>query len=93
MKNTAGWLKRFWPVILTVVVGMLLGYLYYAKVGCATGTCAISSNPYISVIYGGILGYLVSVVFGGFRFGGKSGETNSGSGEGGQPGQPQGGGG
>lgn len=91
-KDTAGWIKRFRLSLLAVIAGMILGYLYYVKVGCVTGTCPISSNPYISTVYGGVLGYLVSVVFDGFRFGGKAGEGGRGGGED-QPGQPQKGGG
>ena len=33
-----------------LVLGGLVGYLYYYFVGCATGTCPISSNPYISTV-------------------------------------------
>ena len=39
------------------------GYLYYYFVGCNSGTCPITSNPYISVIYGGVMGYLVFDLF------------------------------
>jgi LytS/YehU family sensor histidine kinase len=42
--------------VLPVVIGGLLGYAYYYFIGCYSGTCPISSNPYISTIYGGILG-------------------------------------
>lgn len=87
MENITCWIKRFWPTIFAVAAGMIFGYIYYAKVGCVTGTCPISSNPYISVGYGGVLGYLVSIVFDGFRFGGKVGagseETGSGGSQGG----------
>ena len=45
------------------VLGGLAGYLYYYFVGCATGACPISSNPYISTVYCAIIGVLlVSVV-------------------------------
>lgn len=40
------------------VVGGTLGYLYYKKIGCASGTCPITSNPYASIIYGAIMGIL-----------------------------------
>ncbi|GAB1416853.1 DUF6132 family protein [Paludibacter sp.] len=46
-----------------IAVGMIGGYLYYYFVGCASGTCAITSNPYISIIYGGVLGYLFFDIF------------------------------
>ncbi len=45
--------------VLPVVAGALLGYSYYYFVGC-NGTCAITSSPYISTAYGGIIGLLLS---------------------------------
>lgn len=45
------------------MAGVVLGYLYYAKVGCVTGTCMITSSPYISTVYGGMLGYLFFGMF------------------------------
>lgn len=40
-------------------VGLLAGYLYYYFVGCASGTCAITSNPLNSTLYGGLMGGLL----------------------------------
>ena len=42
-----------------LILGALGGYLYYRTVGCSTGACAITSNPYISTLWGGIMGYLI----------------------------------
>jgi hypothetical protein len=42
-----------------IVIGGIAGYLYYHFVGCATGTCAITSNPYLSTIGGGFLGFFI----------------------------------
>ncbi len=50
------------------LAGGAAGYLYYALIGCATGTCPISSNPYISTIYGAAVGLLLTV--------GSKGETH-----------------
>ena len=44
-------------------VGALAGFLYWYFVGCASGNCAIASNPYISSLYGGVLGYLLFGLF------------------------------
>ena len=43
---------------VAAVVGAVLGYAYYYYIGCSTGSCPITGNPYISTIYGGILGIL-----------------------------------
>ena len=47
---------KFWKPFLGIVIGGLAGFLYYYFVGCSSGTCAITSNPYMSILYGGLLG-------------------------------------
>jgi hypothetical protein len=49
--------------ITGAVVGGIGGFVYYYIVGCSTGTCPITSNPYISILYGAIVGYLVLDIF------------------------------
>jgi hypothetical protein len=48
------WLKRS----LSIVAGGAAGFAYYYFIGCTGGSCPISSNPYISTIYGGFFGGL-----------------------------------
>jgi Family of unknown function (DUF6132) len=53
-------------IILTsigVVVGAILGYVYYHYVGCTSGTCAITSKPINSTLYGSVMGGLVFNLF------------------------------
>ena len=50
-------------IVIGVVVGGGLGFAYYKFVGCSTGTCPLTSNPFISTIYGGIVGALVAGSF------------------------------
>jgi len=45
---------------LNIVVGAVLGFAYHRVVGCRTGACPITANPYISTIYGAVMGYLLS---------------------------------
>jgi hypothetical protein len=42
-----------------VVGGAILGFAYHKLVGCRTGACPITANPYISTIYGAVMGLLV----------------------------------
>ncbi len=55
-----GLLKKKWFALGSYfVIGALLGYAYYHFIGCQSGACPISSNPYVSTIYGGIAGILI----------------------------------
>ncbi len=50
------WAKR----IIPVVIGGIAGYAYYYYIGCLSGTCPISSNPWISTTYGAVMGYFIA---------------------------------
>ncbi len=45
---------------LYVVIGAALGFGYHRLVGCRSGACAITANPYISTFYGALMGFLLS---------------------------------
>jgi phage shock protein E len=45
--------------IIGIALGALAGYLYYYFVGCASGTCAITSRPLNSTLYGAMMGGLL----------------------------------
>ena len=44
--------------IIGILVGAIGGYAYYHFVGCASGTCAITSKPLNSTLYGAMMGGL-----------------------------------
>jgi len=46
--------------VIGPLIGAILGYSYYRFIGCSTGSCPITSNPYASSIYGAIIGFLIS---------------------------------
>ena len=50
-------------IIIGAVAGGGLGFGYYKLIGCASGACPLTSNPWISTIYGGVLGVLVATSF------------------------------
>lgn len=59
-ENMKKWLR---PALFTLV-GALVGLGYYYFVGCSTGSCPITSNPVSSMVYMGLIGWLLSGVFG-----------------------------
>jgi hypothetical protein len=56
-------LKKHILKIIGIFVGSVAGFLYYHFIGCSSGTCPITSNPYMTVAYGALLGYLFSDMF------------------------------
>jgi len=48
--------KRIVKPLLGITLGAALGYTYYATVGCSTGACPITSNPWISTFWGAMIG-------------------------------------
>jgi hypothetical protein len=47
-------------LVTGVVVGGLLGYGLYRFIGCSSGACSITSNPWVSTIVGMVFGALWS---------------------------------
>ncbi|NJK95602.1 MAG: hypothetical protein HC905_12475 [Bacteroidales bacterium] len=50
---------RFWKPFIATTAGALAGFLYYYYIGCTSGTCPITSNPYISTFWGALLGFFI----------------------------------
>jgi membrane protein DedA with SNARE-associated domain len=55
--NKSFFVKR----ILPIIAGGILGYTYYYFIGCNNGSCAISSSPYISTVYGFVAGFIFTI--------------------------------
>lgn len=56
-------IKRNLLVVLGLIVGALSGFLYWKFVGCNSGTCAITSKPLNSSLYGALMGGLLFSLF------------------------------
>lgn len=55
--------KKYKFTILGILLGAIFGYLYYHFVGCASGTCSITSKPLNSTLYGAMMGGLLFNIF------------------------------
>lgn len=47
-------------MIIGAAIGGALGFLLYKFVGCSSGACPITSKPLNSILYGAVLGLLLS---------------------------------
>jgi len=46
-----------------IVLGAISGYLYYANIGCSSGTCEITSKHLNSTLYSSLMGGLLFNIF------------------------------
>lgn len=63
MENLKEYILKHKLELVGAIAGSLAGLAYWYFVGCASGKCAITSNPYISTIYGGVTGWLMFGIF------------------------------
>ena len=54
---------QHWLVLLGVVIGALGGYLYWLYIGCSSGSCPITSSPFLSSLWGAVMGGLLFSIF------------------------------
>ena len=50
-------------ILIGAIVGAGLGFGWYKLVGCSTGTCPLTSNPYVSTLSGMVVGALIASSF------------------------------
>jgi hypothetical protein len=50
-------------LIIGIIAGSLAGYFYYREIGCSSGTCPLTSNPWISTGTGAVMGFLLLDIF------------------------------
>ena len=47
--------------LIGAFIGGIIGYfVFYQLIGCSTGSCRITANPYLSTLYGVLLGLLLA---------------------------------
>ncbi len=56
-------IKKYQRNLIGIVLGAIAGWMYWYFVGCSSGTCAITSKPTNSTLYGALMGYLVAGMF------------------------------
>jgi hypothetical protein len=56
---------KYRMTFIGIALGAIGGYLYYHFIGCANGTCAITSNPVNSTLYGTFVGGFLFNMFDG----------------------------
>jgi hypothetical protein len=50
-------------LLIGIILGAVAGFLYWKLVGCASGTCSITSKWHNSTIYGAVMGGLLLSIF------------------------------
>jgi hypothetical protein len=57
------WIQKNKLSLVGVALGALSGFLYWNYIGCASGTCMITSKPINSTLYGALMGFLLFGMF------------------------------
>ncbi len=63
MNKMKKFFQKYRLLIVGVALGAIGGYLYYYFVGCNSGTCAITSRPLNSTLYGAVMGGIFFNIF------------------------------
>lgn len=56
-------LLKYKLILIGIVLGGIGGYIYYYFIGCASGSCSITSKPLNSILYGALMGGLLLNIF------------------------------
>lgn len=63
MYNMKKWFNQNLLYMVGAVIGAIGGYIYWQQIGCVSGTCAITSKPLNSTLYGAVMGALLLGLF------------------------------
>ena len=56
MKQITNLLYTYKLQLISLGLGGLAGYAFYYFIGCNSGHCLITGNPFVSTVYGMVLG-------------------------------------
>lgn len=52
--------SSFWRVFAGTAAGAAGGFLLYYFVWCRNGSCMITSNPWLSILWGSLFGFFIT---------------------------------
>ena len=55
--------QKYKGAFIGIAFGAFAGFFYWKFIGCSSGTCAITSKPLNSTLYGALMGFLVAGIF------------------------------
>jgi len=55
--------KKYKLDLIGILLGSIAGFMYWKFIGCANGTCMITSKPLNSSLYGALMGFLLLGMF------------------------------
>ena len=55
--------KNILLAISGIVIGTAGGFMYFYFIGCRTGSCPITSSPWLSMLWGATVGFLIFDMF------------------------------
>lgn len=59
MNSVQTWMQKNKLSLIGIAVGAIGGFMYWNYIGCASGTCMITSKPINSTLYGALMGFLL----------------------------------
>jgi hypothetical protein len=63
MNDVQTWMQKNKLSLIGIAVGAIGGFMYWNYIGCANGTCMITSKPINSTLYGALMGFLLFGIF------------------------------